>query len=36
LDFVLFLDATPGQNAAHFASEEDFCQSAQRPRGFNE
>ncbi|CAN5471196.1 hypothetical protein BH09PLA1_BH09PLA1_09570 [soil metagenome] len=36
LDFVLFLDAVPAKNAAKFATEDDFCQSAHRPRGFNE
>lgn len=36
LDFVMFLDAVPSENAAKLASEDEFCQSAARPRGFNE
>ena len=36
LDFVLFLDAVPQDGSARLASEDDFCASAHRPRGFNE
>jgi hypothetical protein len=36
LDFVLFLDAVPAEGAARLASEDDFCNSIHRPRGFNE
>lgn len=36
LDFVLFLDAVPAKNTARFATEDEFCESAARPRGFNE
>ncbi|MBC8105891.1 MAG: hypothetical protein H7Z14_04825 [Anaerolineae bacterium] len=36
LDFVLFLDAIPAKNAAKLATEDDFCKSGLRPRGFNE
>jgi hypothetical protein len=36
LDFVLFLDANPAKNTARFATVDDFCASAKRPRGFNE
>ena len=36
LDFVLFLDAVPQRNAARFATEDEFCQTIHRPRGFNE
>ena len=36
LDFVMFLDAVPGETRARFAGEETFCGSADRPRGFNE
>src|SRR6185436_7819320 len=30
LDFVMFLDASPGESGAHEAGEEDFCTSAER------
>ena len=36
LDFVLFLDAVPAKGTARFAAEDEFCASADRPRGFNE
>jgi hypothetical protein len=36
LDFVLFLDAVPGQDMARLASVDEFCRSVGRPRGFNE
>ena len=36
LDFVLFLDADPAAGRAHFADEETFCGTADRPRSFNE
>jgi hypothetical protein len=36
LEFVLFLDAVPATGTARLASEDDFCASADRPRGFNE
>jgi hypothetical protein len=36
LDFVLFLDAVPQRGAARFATEDEFCQTIHRPRGFNE
>ncbi len=36
LDFVLFLDADPAAGKAHFADEETFCGTADRPRSFNE
>jgi len=36
LDFVLFLDAVPDKGTARLAGEDDFCASADRPRGFNE
>jgi hypothetical protein len=36
LDFVLFLDALPATGNARLATEDDFCASADRPRGFNE
>ena len=36
LDFVLFLDAVPYAGTARLADEEEFCASADRPRGFNE
>ena len=35
-DFVLFLDAVPGEGRARRATVDDFCTSADRPRGFNE
>jgi hypothetical protein len=36
LDFVLFLDAVPQEGTAKLATADDFCNSAHRPRGFNE
>jgi hypothetical protein len=36
LEFVLFLDAVPATGSAKLAGEDDFCSSADRPRGFNE
>jgi hypothetical protein len=36
LDFVMFLDAVPEQGKARFASDDDFCGTIHRPRGFNE
>jgi hypothetical protein len=36
LDFVMFLDAVPERNSARFATEDDFCATIHRPRGFNE
>ena len=36
LDFVLFLDAVPAAGQAKFADEQEFCNSADRPRSFNE
>ncbi|MGH7213739.1 MAG: YiiX/YebB-like N1pC/P60 family cysteine hydrolase, partial [Tepidisphaeraceae bacterium] len=36
LDFVLFLDGRVGENRAFLAGEDEFCESANRPRGFNE
>ncbi len=35
-DLVFFLDAAPAQRTAREASEDAFCASADRPRGFNE
>ncbi len=35
LDFVLFLDTPQGGKQARFASEEEFCSSASRPRAFH-
>ena len=36
MDFVLFLDTPPGQNLARRATVEACCESAKRPKGFNE
>ena len=36
LEFVLFLDAVPSGGTARLAGEDEFCASAERPRGFNE
>ena len=36
LDLILFLDAEPAQRAAREADVQAFCDSADRPRGFNE
>ena len=36
LEFVLFLDAVPATGGARLAGEDEFCASADRPRGFNE
>ncbi|MGB7158229.1 MAG: YiiX/YebB-like N1pC/P60 family cysteine hydrolase [Tepidisphaeraceae bacterium] len=36
LDFVMFLDAVPQEGSARVATVDDFCASANRPRGFNE
>jgi hypothetical protein len=36
LDFVMFLDAVPASGTARLATADDFCASADRPRGFNE
>ena len=36
LEFVLFLDAVPATGTARLATEDEFCASADRPRGFNE
>ena len=36
MDFVLFLDADPVAGAAHWASEETFCESIERPRALVE
>ena len=36
LDFVLFLDAVPARGIAELATEEELCNSADRPRSFNE
>jgi hypothetical protein len=36
LDFVLFLDAVQATGRARRATEEEFCESADRPRAFNE
>jgi len=36
LDFVLFLDADPAEDLAHWASEEAFCASIERPRALAE
>ena len=36
LEFVLFLDAVPATGSARLAGEDEFCASADRPRGFNE
>jgi len=36
MDFVLFLDTSPGQRQARQASEEACCESAARPKVFNE
>ena len=36
LEFVLFLDAVPATGTARLAGEDEFCASADRPRGFNE
>jgi hypothetical protein len=32
----MFLDAVPERNSARFATEDDFCATIHRPRGFNE
>lgn len=36
LDFVLFLDGDPALQKARFSGEDDFCESANRQRAFNE
>jgi hypothetical protein len=36
LDFVLFLDAVPDQQAARLANEAEFVQAIDRPKAFNE
>jgi hypothetical protein len=36
LDFVMFLDAVPDQQAARLASEAEFVQAIDRPKAFNE
>jgi hypothetical protein len=35
-DLILFLDTRPGTQAAVLADEAAFCDSADRPRAFNE
>jgi hypothetical protein len=36
MDFVLFMDAQPGEDKASLADEDAFCGTAERPRAFNE
>ena len=36
LEFVFFLDGSPGTGKADLASEDSFCESARRPRGYHE